>query len=400
MCNSEVPRNMHVFLFQDGRFWSCSFCLFFALLTSVRSQGFSFNTRCALDTKLTSSSGLLSLNGGQSFWSQADNSSPDELYEINTDCHILRTLKILKSPKTDWEDICSDPFGNVYIGDFGNNNNNRKNLRILILRDPAHASSDSIVPEIIEFNYANQLEFPPAADLRNFDMEAMVWNEDSLHLFSKNRTNPFTGYTYQYSLPAKAGTYSLQPVDSFKTGEGLMLFYWVTGAAFNPKTREFTLLSHDRLWLFRNVDGNRFLKGPASEVLLPSYTQKEGICAAGDRRWFITDEYNPTLRQGANLYELNMDPADLNDVADPSLDMIILNNPAGNLLQLQFPNFNASLRESLQILDLAGKLLMDVPIEDFRLSVTVNMLSKGMYLLRKHSKSRNKPCHKLLLLLD
>lgn len=179
-----------------------------------------------------------------------------------------------------------------------------------------------------------------------------------------------------------------------------MLFYWVTGAAFNPQSKEFSLLSHDRMWLFRNVDGNRFLRGPASEILLPSYTQKEGICAAGDQHWFLTDEYNPTLRQGGNLYELKMNASDVFEESAPSLDMIVLNNTAGHLLQIQFPNFDASLRESLQILDLAGKILMDVPIEDFRLSVTINQLSKGMYLLRKNSGSRSKPCHKLFLLLD
>ncbi|MDZ7846785.1 MAG: hypothetical protein U5L96_08435 [Owenweeksia sp.] len=86
----------------------------------------------------------------------------------------------------------------------------------------------------IDFSYAPQKSFPPEKAKRNFDLEAMVYANDSLFLFTKNRTQPFSGYTYLYAMPAKPGTYQLSPIDSISLGEGLRELYWVGGAAFEP----------------------------------------------------------------------------------------------------------------------------------------------------------------------
>ncbi len=59
-----------------------------------------------------------------------DSGGMNALYEINTGTgNISRTVTIQNATNVDWEDICTDN-DYIYIGDFGNNNGNRTNLKI------------------------------------------------------------------------------------------------------------------------------------------------------------------------------------------------------------------------------------------------------------------------------
>lgn len=356
------------------------FCLFSVELSS---QTQSWKELCPLDPRMIHSSGLLTLNNGQSFWTQVDNSSPSEIYEIDTQCRVLRTLVIANVSKTDWEDIAADRSGNIYIGDFGNNNNNRTNLKIYILRNIANHPADTITAELINFRYANQLNFPPAAPFRNFDMEAMIWHRDSLHLFSKNRTDPFTGYTFQYSLPAVAGDYNITPVDSFKCGDGPMVFYWITGAAYNEESNQLALLSHDRIWMFSNFQNNEFFRGDAKMITLPSYTQKEGICYASDNRWYLTDEYFSTLGLGGNLYEMKLQ---LSNNANPEdeFQFEVFPNPVSQFLEILSPSISDD--KEITIYDSMGRICLRVTINKMKDMLAIQNLVNGIYYLKAHSK--------------
>lgn len=46
------------------------------------------------------------------------------------DGNLVRTITIEGVENNDWEDIAKDKNGFTYIGDFGNNDNDRKNLAI------------------------------------------------------------------------------------------------------------------------------------------------------------------------------------------------------------------------------------------------------------------------------
>lgn len=113
------------------------------------------------------------------------------IYEIDSTCKLLRQVFIKNANSIDWEDITQDPSGNMYIGDFGNNNINRKDLTIYKIPNPSLIVEDTIIAESIHFTYLNQFDFPPANDQKNFDMEAMIWYRDSLHLFSKTELHHF-----------------------------------------------------------------------------------------------------------------------------------------------------------------------------------------------------------------
>lgn len=120
-----------------------------------------------------------------------------------------------------------------YIGDFGNNlNGARTDLKIY--KFPFSAIPDytnnpvAIIAaqqiEVINFSYSNQAQPPVATALNTakFDCEAMIVDNGSIHLFSKNWID--NNCTHYIINSTNAGTYVLTPAEIFATG------YLVSGA--------------------------------------------------------------------------------------------------------------------------------------------------------------------------
>ena len=67
------------------------------------------------------------------FWMINDGGNKERLYGVSTDGKIIEEIKV-DAKNHDWEDLTKDDKGNIYIGDFGNNQNRRKNLKILKIK--------------------------------------------------------------------------------------------------------------------------------------------------------------------------------------------------------------------------------------------------------------------------
>lgn len=202
----------------------------------------------------------------------------------------------------DWEDLAYGS-GYLFIGDFGNNNNMRHQKtihRVVINEDLKVKSAGSI-----NFSYAEQSSFPPLESDMNYDVEAMFYDRDSLFLFTKNRTKPFTGYTYLYAMPAVPGTYELARIDSFRMGESGKHQNWVTGADINPSGNIMVLLGYNQLWLFYDFEKGKYFDGKVSALQFDAISQKESICFRGDSTVFISDERNPIIK-GGRVYRLQL----------------------------------------------------------------------------------------------
>src|SRR5690606_981680 len=128
------------------------------------------------------------------FWTHPDSGSPAELYLFNLKGELLKTVP-LPIPNRDWEELAQDDKGSLYIGDFGNNANARRDLRAFKLQQEGMIEQDTIL-----FSFADQQDFPPPAQQRTFDLEAFFYRADSLHLFTKSRARK--GITRRYTLPA------------------------------------------------------------------------------------------------------------------------------------------------------------------------------------------------------
>ena len=63
-------------------------------------------------------------------WAIEDNGNKDILYQITPEGKAVKKLRIENAKNGDWEDLSISTTGTVYIGDFGNNANDRKDLRV------------------------------------------------------------------------------------------------------------------------------------------------------------------------------------------------------------------------------------------------------------------------------
>ncbi len=234
-------------------------------------------------------------------WTHTDSGGEPALYKVDTFGVILKTIVIKNAKNTDWEDIANDG-QHYYIGDFGNNANSRKDLKIYKITNPDNILGDTAEAEIINFYYPNQNQFPPDNAHKNFDAEALICIDSSLYIFSKNYTNPFTGYTYLYKVPSKPGQYEAILLDCFKTGIGYKEQWWITAADISPDNKKLVLLSSDKIFVFSDFTGDNFFKGKVKTIDLGSFTQKEAIVFYSNTEFYITDEYFDILG-GRNLYQ-------------------------------------------------------------------------------------------------
>ncbi len=257
---------------------------------AVQAQSLELNTLALLPPSLNENSGLALATDGQ-FWTHNDSGGEPALYRIDSSGAITRTLHIKGASNVDWEDLTRDKAGNLYIGDFGNNSNTRTDLRIYRISNPDIWPLDSIEAGIIHFSYPDQTEFPPPAERFTYDMEAMVHFGGHLYLFSKNQSEPFTGYTRIYRLPELPGSYSATLLDSFFTGSGPALFDWVSSADVSPDGEHLVLLGYDKIWLFSCRNGRSFLKGQRRTIPISGgMTQKEAILFVDAQNLIISDE--------------------------------------------------------------------------------------------------------------
>lgn len=240
-----------------------------------------------LPSFLNEASGIALDPNSNLVWMLNDGGNPAELYGFNKQGEILKTLKI-DAENNDWEDLTTDKAGNIYIGDFGNNNNKRKDLAILkISKDSLNNKKDTAV-ERISFYYPDQKKFPPKKKKHHFDCEAFFHYNDSLYLFTKSREKKNFGKTNMYKIPASAGHHKAQLIESFKTCDKSRC--WITSADISADGKQIALLTLDAVWVFTDFENDAFLNGKPTKHDLGFSSQKESVCFIDSETIYITDE--------------------------------------------------------------------------------------------------------------
>jgi hypothetical protein len=268
--------------------------LFFVLMVcfnAIHAQTISLSNIASLTSILSESSGITFIAPNR-LYTHNDSGGNDEIYEIDSLGNLIRTININNANNNDWEDITHDDLNNIYIGDFGNNNNDRTNLRIYKITNPTNVIGNNMTASVIQFSYPDQAQFPPLPAKRNFDAEAFVWYDDSLFIFTKNRTSPFNGYCKMYKIPAAPGTYTAEICDSILLCNGAQSDCWVTSAAISADKSHLALLNNNKIWWFSCFNGSAFFKGAVATINLNTSTQKEGITFKNDDEVFISDEFS------------------------------------------------------------------------------------------------------------
>ena len=185
--------------------------LFFGLLT-IKSQTATEITNLQTPD-LDENSGLIFYNNNIITFNDSDGEA--NLYEINASTgNITRTVTITNATNVDWEDITQDA-SFIYIGDIGNNNGNRTDLKIYkIAKNDYDGSDDIAVAEIISYSYADQVDFTSNPNNTNWDAEGLISYGDQLLIFSKNWVDNRVNV---YSTPKTNGTHSALLESSYNT---------------------------------------------------------------------------------------------------------------------------------------------------------------------------------------
>lgn len=249
-------------------------------------------------------SGIEMVPGSDLLWMVSDSGSKASIYGYNIiEERIEKAISITNGKNKDWEDLTSDHLGNLYIGDFGNNKNHRRNLVIYKVNNISNITSNETQAEITSFYLEDQKKFPPKKKDRNFDIEAFIFLNDNFYLFTRNRSTHFDGITKLYKLPAKAGNFEAKLIGTYKTCDDSKDCQ-VTSAAIHHETGMIALLSYDKVWLISEYVGDELFKSKIERINLSYSSQKESVTFEDINTLFIADER--TGSEGCNLYKLKL----------------------------------------------------------------------------------------------
>ncbi|MDY0102182.1 MAG: T9SS type A sorting domain-containing protein [Lentimicrobium sp.] len=326
---------------------------------------------CILPNQLIESSGI-AIEGNNRIWSHEDSGNTNELYCFDTTGTLLRTLTIENAENMDWEDLAADSNENWYIGDCGNNNNIRTDLTIYKIPNPENSNENTISAGIIHFTLEDQTAFPPPSSNRNFDIEAVVWHNDSLYLFTKDRSTPFTGITKMYVLPDAPGSYIARLVDSGFIGSTVETGS-ITSADINHHTGELLLLTNNRLISFTTYTGNRFFNGRRTDYIFTTTPgQNESIAFVSRTKLYMTEE--GTGNSSGYLYEILL-PQPQGIIATDHPKLLIYPNPSSGLLM-----FEQRTQSPSYIYDISGQMVQQ--IDSGRQFTDLSNLQNGLYFIR------------------
>ncbi|MBF01457.1 hypothetical protein [Flavobacterium coralii] len=220
-------------------------------------------------------------------WALEDSGNKDILYRIGEKGGIEQQLRLRGMKNKDWEDLTSDAEGNLYIGDFGNNDNDRKNLAIYkINRDSL--DNDMTQPDYtVYFKYPDQKSFPPKKSEFLYDAEAFFEHNGNFYIFTKNRSARYDGSFKVYKVPNKAGSHTAVLAGTYTSCSAYRKCA-ITGADISPDGTV-ALLSSDKVWLIPGFS-EVFKQEAMQQYELGHYSQKEGITFKDNNTLLIADE--------------------------------------------------------------------------------------------------------------
>ena len=233
-----------------------------------------------------------------------DSGNADKIYGLNFENgKIEKTITIENTANVDWEDITKDNDGNLYIGDFGNNNNERKNLSIYKIDKKFLTSKRAIPTYKVSFTYPEQKDFPPKKSEMFYDVEGFFEFKNNFYLFTKNRSKGFDGTAFLYKIPNKAGFHQAILMGEINTC-GSYKHCAITAATISPDATKVAVLTHDTIFLFENFAGDNFLTGIKTTLKFNHFSQKESASFIDNDRIFIADEKTKSF--GGNMYDVSV----------------------------------------------------------------------------------------------
>ena len=269
---------------------------------SVTQSQDDLKTEFSLPKKLKEVSGIALSQDRKTIWAIEDAGNKNVVYGLNRKGEQIADVLVENAENNDWEDITKDATGNIYIGDFGNNENDRQNLSILKLDLKTDSQKSTKVIQTTKFHYEGQTEFPPKKSNLLYDCEAFVEKDGSFYLFTKNRSKGFDGTFLIFKIPNKEGDFEAKLVGKLKL-EGGYSDAAITSATINSKN-QIALLNHKNINLLSGFTANDFSTAKIQKIPLNHNSQKEAVVFVDDKTLLIADEKDK--KTGGNVYQFSL----------------------------------------------------------------------------------------------
>lgn len=348
-------------------------CTYLPTAQTVRSKG-------SLASYANESSGVVFFNGA--IWTHNDSGNPAKVFKTDTaNGSLLQTLSITNFPNNDWEDITADS-NYLYIGDFGNNNGTRTDLKVLKIDKAQFLSSPlsvvNVTAQAINFSYSDQTSYTSNSNT-NFDCEAMISIGNFLYLFTKDRGDY---QTRVYKLSKTPGTYTITPYTSYNVNGK------ITGADYHAGKNEVVLIgymSSDKnsfLYFLNDFTGDLFFSGNKRRIELGNSTdswQTEGVAYAGtdSTELFLSCETSYTP---ATLYTTSKTTQGGVGIEEHSREQTrLFPNPCQDYFELS----SADKIEEIKLMTLTGEVIYEKEIQSTKAKIKIetSKIVSGYYII-------------------
>lgn len=259
-------------------------------------------TEFSLPKKLKEVSGMAISQDQKTIWAIEDAGNKNVVYGLDLKGNLIADVLVVNADNNDWEDITKDNAGNIYIGDFGNNENDRQNLSILKLDLKSETQKSAKVIQTTKFHYEGQTEFPPKKSNLLYDCEAFVEKDGNFYLFTKNRSKGFDGTFLVFQIPNKEGDFEAKLIGKLKL-EGGYNDAAITSASINSKN-QIVLLTHKNIHVLSGFAPDNFNSAKIQKLSLNHNSQKEAVVFLDDKTLLIADEKDK--KEGGNVYRFEL----------------------------------------------------------------------------------------------
>lgn len=342
-----------------------------------------------LPETISETSGLILWN--DHLWTHNDNIDTD-IYSLDTvNGRMAQTYSLAGIKNRDWEEISQDE-ENIYLGDFGNNAGNRRDLKIYRIAKNSLLNKAPVI-ESIGFSYSDQVNFSQGSNNTDFDCEAFIVSEDSIYLFTKQW---ISNRTSVYSLPKLPGIYTAKLKLSFDVN-GL-----VTGAVYLESKRIIVLSGYSKsldpfLYLLYDFSNHDFFSGNKRKIgLLLPFHQVEGITSRDGIKFYISNEdFSPNtyINNHQELHLFDLSPflgAYLNihaPIPDSQNNFIISPVPSHDFIRIQ--SYVNKLPANYALINLSGQVVLKGKIDSEFSSISISGLDPALYILKIGEEKKN-----------
>jgi hypothetical protein len=336
--------------------------------------------------ELQENSGLIFYNN--LLYSINDGGNSTDFQEIDIQGNILRSINVSGAQNIDWEAISQND-STVFLGDFGNNGGNRHDLGIYRVSKNEFANNDTVTMNQFWFTYPDQISFTNTSGNHNFDCEAFVYLNDSLHLFTKGWQNL---YTKHYVLPVNTTDTIIAILRDSLWVDGL-----ITDASIDSTTGRLLLLGYKNngsnfytsfVYLIYDYINTNFFSGNKRRIEIGNMltvSQTEGITFNSSTSGFISSEKitSSFLTIPPKLFSFNFQSYLENPISSiQSMEeelVMVYPNPANHQLTLPWSFKN------LVFFDHAGNKIAQLKSAEFKQTIdllTLPLVQSNTYYIQ------------------